>query len=125
LTRTVRTGRLLTSSNGTLTREAAADADDVRLIAEVAEKVNQAADARAAVGVGARGDAEEAVVGVRRLLVALEARGDLPEVKLIVGLARIHEGGPPHSVEAGLEAILVEINQCQAGHGHRLVALEA
>src|SRR5918993_852213 len=78
----------------------AADREQVPLLAEVAQEVDEAADARAAVGVGLRRDAEEGLVGVGRLLVALVARGDLAEVEDVVGLVGVDEGRAPEPREA-------------------------
>ena len=70
-------------------------------------------------------DAQEALVGVGRLLVALGARGDLPEVEMVVGLVGVDGGGAAQADEALREAVLVEVHHREPGDGHRLVALRS
>src|SRR2546423_1188425 len=103
----------------------AADGEEVVLRAEVAKEVYEAAYARAPVGVGLRGDAEELLVGVGGLGVALVARGHLAEAVDVVRLVRVDEGGAAKSGEALVESVLVEVNHRESGNRQRLVVLEA
>ncbi len=103
----------------------AVDADEVFLRAEVAEEVDEAADAVAAVGVRARGDAQELLVGVGRLGVPLEPRRHLPEVEDVVRLVGLQVRGAAQAFEAGAQAVLVKVHHRHPADGHRLVAVEA
>jgi hypothetical protein len=102
----------------------AADREQVALLAEVAQEVDEPADARAAVGVGLGRDAEEGLVGVGRLLVALVARGDLAEVEDVVGLVGVDEGRAAQPREALRDAVLVEVHHREPRDGDGLVVLE-
>ena len=78
LTRTLDDGTVVDQLERDVDRAGPFDAvEQVALRAEVAEEVDEAADARAAVGVRLGRDAQEHLVGVGRLAVALGARGDL------------------------------------------------
>src|SRR5215207_302298 len=103
----------------------AARVEQARLRAEVAQEVYEAAYARAAVCVGGRRDAQELLVGVGRLLVALEARGHLPEMVEVVGLVPVYEDRAAQSREARGQTVLVEVHHREARDSHRVVLSEA
>ena len=95
------------------------------LLAEVAKKIDEAANSRAAICIGARRHQQKPLVGVGGLFVVLGTGGGLPEVKDVIRLVGVDSRRPPQSGQTIRHSVLIKVHHRQTADGHRIVAFQS